>query len=373
MVQRSDTNPPTGKPLDEGQLLDWIDGRLSEQDQARLEAASGRPGLRQRVAQMQANARTLRALSVERAPLDLKDRVLAALERDSLVADAEREHPPESLPISLADNVSIRRSARLSRLVPTLALAAGLALLVGGGMYWASLLFRHSAPTTRSGGPMAGRTESPKPEAPPVQPSPAASADVSVASAPTDAALEATALASVESVGPPAPLRMDQAVPLAEAGRLAIRVIGADAAKVRQIENSRRDQDWRLTRTTSAEVALALLPLTARPEREGEPILASSPEQAARLIAPLVGAREAFSPAAVSHVQGAFVLDAVASQSSIEAFAVAVAQRLGADIELAELHTPVHPDPTTESTLWWTQSPAQWTPRVHVPVIIESR
>lgn len=140
-------NPPAGKPLDEGQLLDWIDGRLSPEKQAQVEASSGRAGLRARVAQMQANARALRSLGTERAPSELKGRVLAALEREMLVG-MERSAPvAESLPISFTDHVAAGGwSRRWTRSAPALALAAGLALLVGGGIYWSVLLFRNTTP-----------------------------------------------------------------------------------------------------------------------------------------------------------------------------------------------------------------------------------
>jgi hypothetical protein len=164
-MPRDSSNPPPDRPLSEEHILDWVEGRLDEASQARLLAASGRAGLRDRVTQMQANRRALQSAGVEKAPRGLADRVVAALEREALVG-MERSAPPvETAPIQFSDHVRGAGQGRWSRAAPGLAMAAGLTLLVVGGAYWSTLLFsggpRQAPPSVT--GPLATRDAATEP------------------------------------------------------------------------------------------------------------------------------------------------------------------------------------------------------------------
>jgi len=123
--------------LSESLLLDWIEGRLSDADGRALAAAAGRPEIATLVAQMQASRRTLRAMAWdEAAPPVLLARVLAATGSSSTGSanvSATRPTPP---PYSFIEAQAQRRRtsehrARLTRF----ALAAGIAILAGGGIF----------------------------------------------------------------------------------------------------------------------------------------------------------------------------------------------------------------------------------------------
>ena len=130
------------RPVGEEQLLDWIDGRLPASEMARLEASSGRQGLGDRVRQMQANRRAMRSMPLEKAPPELMGRVLQALERELVLGWQDGAQPQdggtiaqELEPISFEEH-----RGTTPPWLPRLAMAAGVALLLAGGTYWAMLL-----------------------------------------------------------------------------------------------------------------------------------------------------------------------------------------------------------------------------------------
>lgn len=375
------SNPAPQKPphgiIDEGQLLDWIDGGLSPEDQATLEASSGRSGLRSRVAQMQANARALRALAEEKAPPGLRERVLAALERDALVAmerDGKSDAPP---PISFSDHVATRDSARWSKRGPAFALAAGLLLLVGGAVYWSVLLFDHAKPTPRRDGPLAKGTTpaevEPGPMAILTQPD-APIPETTISGRPESAA--PTTLAAAFMGPPRPPMTSQRAMELAGEGRLAVRIFSDNTRGLRQVEAAgagKSGRDWRLSKTLPPAVTLALAGV---PNNTGGPLMASAHAPAATLIAPLLGPNAAFSMPTIDdplrRVRGAYVLEVPADTESFERVEALFADSLQGRVELEELAEPVQLAPASpERVVWWTQAPTEWVPRVSIPVIVE--
>ncbi|CAG1010043.1 hypothetical protein PHYC_03787 [Phycisphaerales bacterium] len=370
-------NPPAGKPLDEGQLLDWIDGRLSPAEQAALEASSGRAGLRARVAQMQANAKALRSLGEERAPTELKGRVLAGLEREMLIG-LERSAPvSESLPISFTDHVAAGGwSRRWTRSAPALALAAGLALLVGGGLYWSVLLFKGSPNRPNSDSNRLAIADNPnEPATTSISESTAALAAKS-AEPSIDVSIPMIAATEVRPGIEHASMTSERVLALAGERRLALRVRAGDTKALRQIEAAgagKSGKPWRLSKTLPPEVTAAL----ATPAEDRALAMAYASDPSA-LIAPLLGPNAAFSlPAAndpLRHVKGAYVLDVPADAGSIDDVRSMLAERLHGEAELTELPEPVMlVAAAPEAVLWWTQPPTHWTPRVAVPVIVELR
>ncbi len=136
------SNSPTPPPLDESAMLGWIEGRLSKIEESKL-AMQARPGTTERIQQMQANRRALQSVRDERAPAELMDRVLAALERDALVGLSNGQDLSDHPPISIAPALKEKQAPSwTTRHAPALALAAGIALLLTGVAYWGSLLFK---------------------------------------------------------------------------------------------------------------------------------------------------------------------------------------------------------------------------------------
>src|SRR4051812_39198329 len=123
-------------------MLAWVEGRLSRIEEADL-AKRSRPGTGERVVQMQGNRRALQSVRDERAPAELMDRVLAALEREALIGLSNGQELFEHPPISIATAKKTKsKPGWAQRNAPALALAAGVALLVAGGVYWSSLLMK---------------------------------------------------------------------------------------------------------------------------------------------------------------------------------------------------------------------------------------
>lgn len=378
-------NPPNGKPLGEEQLLDWIDGRLNETDQSRLADSSGRAGLHERVRQMQANKRALGSLAPVKAPPELMERVLATLERDALLGLAKGEAVEEHPPILISTRAA---SGRWSRAVPGLALAAGLVLLVTGGVYWSSLLFTPGPKPAV--GPIArtDHAETPLP-APATEPAPIATASRGMtepsamkaadAAAPAGATSELATTAAAESVS------VDRAVELAREGRLVMRVESKNTRGLTSLEamgNGRGARAWRLRKDVPAAVTASVLAAstaTAPSDFVGPVMAASHPTNVASLLAPLVGPRAAYNVAPPrvtsrgAEIVGTYLLDLPANAASLQSLATTFADKLQGGVRFEELPEPADApalsDP--ESLLWWTQPPPQWAPRATVPVVVE--
>src|SRR3954471_24505542 len=126
----ANTNNPgeaTPPPLNEAEMLEWIEGRLSKIEES-SRATKVRAGVSDRVRQMQANRRALQSLGTERAPAELMDRVMAALERETLLGIANGQEVSDHLPISITPHIKEQKRRRSDRLAPALALAAGVVL-----------------------------------------------------------------------------------------------------------------------------------------------------------------------------------------------------------------------------------------------------
>ncbi|GJQ28955.1 MAG: hypothetical protein HBSAPP03_08390 [Phycisphaerae bacterium] len=366
------TNPDPRKPLDEGQLLDWIDGRLTADETARLQSTSGRDGLATRVAQMQANARALRSLPMEKAPAGLRERVLAALERDALVAMERQSQSADAPPISFADHVDIHRGTPWARRGPGFALAAGIVLLMAGGVYWSTLLFDHTKPTP---GHTRENTSTVIATAPTAEVGPLALAEPADQGMARSELIPETSSVARAFVGPPLPpMSRERAVELAGEGRLAVRVFTNNARGLRQVEaagSGRAGREWRLSKTLPPAVTLAL----ATPPTDGL-VMASATDPAAAMIAPLLGPNAAFAMPRpddpLRRVRGAYVLEVPAAESALEQVEQVFAQSLQGRVELEELPEPIALTPATpERVVWWTQPPTEWVPRVAIPVIVE--
>lgn len=399
-------NPGQPSPISESELLDWIDGKLSDGECNRLAAASGRIGLQIRIDQMKANRRALASLPEVEAPAALMDRVIAALERETLIGLSDGPPVSDSLPIS---NVPSRRSHTRwwSHSRVQFAMAAGLMLIAGGAAYWGVILSGdHSKPLAFGGGDLAinadsnpsnvldestsslAMSELATPDAP--QAFAAVSADAAnsetglgESSTPSFARSKARDESSFFVIEPTAGKVVTddvRALALAREGRLVMRVVASNIRALPQVtslamsESSLRD--WRLSDVVPAATVAMIMPrnipfgLSA-----GEPILASAEAVS------LIGPRAMFSwPAAyavdrASKVRGTYIAELPGKQSVLNAVRSVFADKLDASVVFEELAEPIATPGAvdSDSALWWTKPSSAWVPSVQIPVVIEER
>lgn len=390
MTTPNDPNPaPDSGLLSEAQLLDWIDGHLSPQEEARLAALSGRIGLSRRIEQMRANKRALTRAGQAAAPAELHDRVIAALEREALL-DAPVE-TPDSIPISTVVFERERtRSRWMHSAAAPLAFAAGLALLVTGAAYWV-IASRPPAQHSKLNGPLAINDAPAEPIASPSAPT-ADATNTMMAAAPA-ATMEHAPDAGIPGfASEPAPTTMTlassrkpiddaRALELAREGRLVMRVV-ADNVKVlgdveRDTTRPTRQREWRLSKDVPAVVAQAVAPSST-------PFGFGSRDEfafASRDALSMLGPKAALNWPAMAmidraaRVKGTYLADVPVRESTLRAMKSVFADRLNARVIFEELDAPVHTPPRldAESALWWTRPSARWTDRVSIPVVVEQR
>lgn len=388
MTAHQDDNP-SGIPLTEEQLLEWIEGRMSPESQAQVERASGRAGLSERVRQMQANRRVMQSLGKVAAPPELAERVFAALEREALVGIADGRDQNDSPPISMVEYVEQRRPSGLRKWVPTFAMAAGVILLVGGGVYWGNLLLNNSRPgkppTPILPGPIATDTSRGAPGvlsdivAPAGDNTLVASSNVAAAAADS---IESAMVPSTTLAMQNGEISSAAALALARDGRLVMRVRSKDTRRLAQLESPQQagpNRAWRLMKDVPASVSLAVLPA---PRDFVGPVLAMDHARASRLLSgvmsPMIGsgatsAASLASQSVAPGVRAVYLLDVVADELPFAKVSDLLSRQLDADVVLESLPQAVNmPAPTDpERVLWWTQPSSQWTPRVMIPVVVE--
>lgn len=380
---------PDNRPLDEAHLLDWIDGKLSPAEQSRLEQASGRAGLSDRIAQMQSQRRVLQRLPEEAAPADLMDRVLATLEREQLVGGGMPR---------MVDDVVIRGGSR--SLFARFAVAASVALLLGGGLYLASVASRPASTPgpvakTSESAPLAEANAPARVEETQALAKAESEPDAAIASRAANASDGASGvqLAQVSDALPePSPLDIttDRAAALASQGRLVMRVLASDTRGLTALEQAgKTNARWRLRKDVPAAVAAAVLPTGPKAdigpglENQG-PMMASAEmrrDAAAAVLAPYVGLRSSFdytppNPAdPLARVRGTYLLEVPAEVGSLESLKKLFADRLRAGVTFEELPPAlaVEPPATPETVMWWTLGPDHWSPRASVPVVVQQR
>lgn len=384
MIERSDN---TAGPLTEEQIVDWIDGNVSTEEASRLARASGRPDLSARVAQMQRQKAVLASLDDERAPAELYDRVMAAVERDVLLGIAQSASPnivePRLRLAGETESVGSRASRVVQGNLPRLALAAGLMLMVAGLAYFGSVAWKAVktpvAPNVvDNGGGVPSGTEIAINDA---VPGGGARENSNVGGEP---AAKSTASSEATFAAADAGLRevtIDRAVELAEEGRLAIRVLAQKPENLTRIERDvskpRAERQWRMTSSVPAQVVAAVVP--ARPIGQG-PALASDHRNALSLLGPYLGPGAALSMVTVAadplaRVKGTFLVDVPATREQLGVVAAVFKNQLSARVVFEELPSVLDMPtaPQAQDVLWWTQPPSQWVTRATVPVVVEQR
>ncbi len=401
------------QPVSEDALVDWIDGSLSPQDVRRLAAESGRADLHDRVAQMQRHRDVLRSLGdtrgAVRAPADMHARVMSALERESLVGHEsveqelralERAAPADTAPLAELRLVREDRArSHWTKRAPSLALAAGLLLLVTGGAFWTTQLFRSASPKLADAPTTLAQAGSGAPGAPESASAVGdATASDPVTFAANDTALAADAAAARMSVAPLAAgpvareVTIDEAVSLAREGRLAIRVTARDLRGLSRLEQDtaarKGNQSWQLSRDVPPAVLAAALPATSEASRAflraAHEVVGSSPSgtamfSTASLITPLVGPGAtvtSLAPATIASgpaLSASYLLDLPQTERAFDAVRAVLRDRLKGEVVFAELPDamPATAKADAQSALWWTRPSSQWSPRVTVPVLVE--
>ena len=398
-------------PITEADLVGWVEGTLPAARDRILRAELTRnPVLASRLQAMTHDRAVLSSIPDEQAPAGLMAAVQEAIERQTLFADA-----PE---------LKISRASAWSRWAsrPNMALAAGIALVLTGGVYW-TMVLSNSNPIIRNVPPevenptfATNAGASPSTVGPSV-PEPAGSgvSDIMLASmtepagsdlrsrselAYANSDMETLALAEAVMLaehGPPRrPLdaksaEIRKALALAEEGRLVIRVRTPSGARVAgkmdalAASASRRDpvRAWRvegdvpqqlLASITSSGPALNV----AEHAVSAMPTMASSdPQEIGREMGVTVPSRMVReSLPAVSAPVAACMAEFRPTAPTLQALVAALSQKLGGEVILTEAseRQAVTADPAdASSVVWWTQPSGNWGKWISVPVVVEAK
>jgi hypothetical protein len=392
MPDPTSNSSPSGLPgpISEEQMVDWIDNSLSSSEVDALSLASGRSDIRQRVQQLQRNKQLLASFPLEAAPADLHDRVLAALERDALLGVSpeqwaqveESAQPVDTLPIDrfATQRDGASRARNWWSAAPTLAMAASILLLVGGGvlLYPTIRAAMQPAPALRPSGPIASNQQSP------VAPAPAtnevAGTRDETASTSIATATDANAILAGSPQPSSQPIDSARALQLAQEGRLIVRLLAKDVGSLPRVEatatNPQSRLPWRLTRDVPAAVVAAMMP-----KAPGEPEFASAKGLRTRtesMLSAFASPAAAFSmpspqTLAQSSVRGTYVLDVQHSSLSFSQALDMLSKGLSATVQYEESPQalPLQRQQRPQDVLWWTQPASQWSDRVAVPIIVQ--
>ncbi|MBL8990201.1 MAG: hypothetical protein JNJ48_01330 [Phycisphaerae bacterium] len=412
--------------LDESDALAFVEGEPLPTDRlARLRhAMRADPSIAAGLEAMRADREALGTLTPVRAPADLLSRVEATLERQSLLdagtlnghAAALLEPAVDSIPIS---SLQPSRRGPIATVLASpwsrrVALAAGGALVVGGGL----LIARSLAPQ-RPAQPLADRTtDRSAPRTDNVEPRVIADGRTGPRSAgpgtapatpPTPAdTVPATANPAVASHDPPsapmiadgapaapAPMALDEALRLARQGRLAVRIAARQPEQaLARLESMRHrrpttgaaverlpaDQAGQAIATLQRQYDAMVLALqtqrSTRPGEAGEPPTVAAGDRSAPGAARPPAAPAAGAPVIVPdrplYVEDVYAARVQLDEPGLRALLRAVA--LSSDAaEFIALDLPVEAPPALdpESVLWWRAPAAAWLPRAVVPVVVE--
>lgn len=368
------------------------------------------PMLRAKVEALRRDRALLMSMPDVEAPPDLLSRVEAVLERQALLgaipgADGATAQEPESL-VLVGNERPMRLSPARTRdwARGRLALAAGIALLAMGGVYWGYVAVQKSLPggsnganaiafndktsdvagpamTTETGPTIAA--EEPVRIATGPEPAPVGPVVEGPAAATDPAPVEAPRLVARTAA---AETKETQRMPLAELasqGRLAVHVLGtrATARVAADVLGYSESRAWRLTREAPEEAGRLLAALPPNPGRgraespafagtSGIERMLTDPKPIGLPMAPSVSAA-VYEPAGPT----CYMVECGASDETIEALRAAITARTGRQVEFAVLDEPRQAalplEP--EAVLWWTLAPSSWTRKVTIPVLFDSR
>jgi hypothetical protein len=357
-------------------LCEYVEGTLAPAEAARIQAAlSGDPGLRTLIGGIASDRAALTRAPEPRPPADLLERVQARLEREALVglSDGERAASPDVI-VRLNPAAQTLDAGQIwSRLWRPLALAAGLALVVTGGVYWARI-FAASSATPGGRNPIAQA---------PVDPAPAPATEAvdqttTIAAAPAvERAIETlktsreSTLAAVSEPVPEEPeIDPERAAELLRRGRLVIRVAGAPQAEASARAQALRGLD--IARPAVFAGARSATPAADAPT----PIIKPQPAWLPPRV-DLASLLE-FNRADTRSDRVLLGLDDTRDglAEDLESLRARIERRvlpLGVSVRFEEAPEPVAPPLNAGELLWWSGPSSAWARRLSVPVEFSPR
>lgn len=366
-------NPNIDPPLtpEESDILDLIEGRLPEAKAAALRARLARdPSRAAWVTAVVRDKAVFRSIDDVPAPAALVESVETSLEREALLGLSTGRHVPAPMPITRVYS----RPRWPKRLGVGLAAVAGLALAATGLFLYVSRPTMPGVPDTTVATNDADAGAAPNPDRLASDDDAAGEAEIDTTD---DAGSETTTLADT------APTRTEpvfftsaeRAAELLAEGRLLIRVRAADAlAATERVERlahgSQGARAWRLFSDSPDSVRLAVADALRGPVAPA-PLFGPDGvafERVDRSTPHLAAARGAQPPPLVLYL--------AETRTDRASLAVLLASLSAGDRQQAvfeELPEPIHTPPvvTPEAVLWWAQPPSAWTPRAHVPIVVE--
>ncbi|MFN7021208.1 MAG: hypothetical protein ACK4WH_07770 [Phycisphaerales bacterium] len=413
------SNLPAG--ITEDDLIDLVDGVLpASREAAVIEALRREPRLGLMVKAMRADRVELARLASVRVPrpVGMLDAIEAKLNREALSAlVAESEQAPAPIPISsvIPERRGIIAVLAESLWARRLATAASLAIVAGLGYFAVRELVKAlpgvPPPRTIAHGPSS--TDEPAPDNP--TPAGAASARTEVAEGPRtdeasgEATMEvATATPGESAVTDPVAkggtLTLPEALRLAEAGRLVIRVRSINhEGTLRHLQelsrSSGRETRWRAYEVNALPTEYAALssplsddpapvwptsPATADPRRTSPSTVADDgrsphahPAPPSPIILPDAPSGIDLLPVARTRVRAVRIVQTAASTQALDDLLKDIAVNRSHSVSFFVLpeHAPADPAPSLdpESVLWWARGSSAWVKRVSVPVVVETR
>lgn len=366
-------NPNIDPPLtpEESDILDLVEGRLPEARAIAVRARLARdPSRAAWVTAVVRDKAVFRSIDDVPAPAALVESVETSLEREALLGLSTGRHVPAPMPITRV----YTQPRWPKRLGVGLAAAAGLALAATGLFLYVSRPTMPSVPDTAVATNDADAGALPNPDRLASDDDAAGEAEIDTTD---DAGAEATTLADA------APTRTEpvfftsaeRAAELLAEGRLLIRVRAADPESAterveRLAHGSQGARAWRLLSDSPESVRLAVADALRGPV---DPTPLFGPDGVAfervdRSAPHLAAARGAQSPPLVLYL--------AETRTDRVSLAVLLATLSAGDRQQAvfeELPEPIHTPPvvTPEAVLWWAQPPSAWTPRAHVPIVVE--
>lgn len=358
-ARSNSTHLPPG--LTEELLVDYVDGVLGPAESARvagLVASDAR--LRALVAGMASDKAALARAPEPRPPADLLERVQAVLEREALLGLSEGERGTPRLRIATSDGpaLSSRLGEAWARAWRPLALAAGLALVASGGVYWARI-FAASAP-----GPKPEALVARGPEDASTGPvANIAAVDEPPAVAKLAVASEAVAQASLMQAEAPPPAGVDAArgAELLRAGRLVIRVETGEEPGPMLPGISRRGPVMAMagpSRALNASPRVPMRPDWSEPRVELAGLSLSGPVAGPPL-----------PRASVRRV----VVRVADSPAALEALRASLERRYGGRVVFEESAGPAAPALDAADLVWWSGPSSGWSRRLPAPVDVIER
>lgn len=400
----------SGAGFTEEELLAYVEGELSPE---RIDSLSLRlltdPMLFRQLEQMRINRSLLMSMPLEHAPAELLSRVQIAFEQQALVGSPLEENLSSHLNL-VSDGTPLGGMRRMDIASnpwyqSRLAMAAGLLLLVSGGIYWGASAFQTApAPVAlfQPSHDVIGTAESAKSESAPVEVATLSPKETFTSN--TDDALLALVDPGIPSQAdlaaaislPDRIISADQAAVLAKDGRLAIRVatLRTDhaAAQVDKLTSVRPEssRSWRVGRDIAPEVIDSVASATHEPspalarktsdsQTSQTHVASGSLHDAARFAQaftpiqmPLSSPSLRMAPAAAPRKPVGFVVEVDAASTSLAAIKGLLAEKTDSVASFIELPIAVDSGAVTdpEQIMWFTQSPENWVPRVRIPVVV---